>query len=171
MILQDSISLDARITRLLHQNLISPEIAQCLKDKNQANDSNRSRKLWFCFFEPSISGESGIGRFFKSWGGEALYNSHEHNPDIGKVLRSIGTPYIIKVNVPIASMKESKFPDGAMARILLSSFGHQLKIPIEHNGYSINNISAQNIIETIEHPRKKFIELTKCDRWVKYAIY
>jgi len=163
MVLQNSASLGARIDRLLHQKLISTEVAQCLKSKNQSNDRNRSNKLWFCFFNPSIAGESGIGRFFKSWGGEALYNSHERDLDTGKVLRSVGAPCIIKVDLPIASMKESKFPDGAMARVLLSSFGHQLKIPIEHAGYSINNISAQNIIEIIEHPSKEFIELTKCD--------
>lgn len=170
MILQNSASLGARIDRLLHHSLIDTEVAYCLKDRNQANDDNRSHKLWFCFYNPSIASESGIGRFFRSWGGEALYNSHESDPYTGKMLRTVGTPCIIKVNVPIESMKESTFPDGAMARVLLSNFSHRLRIPIEHEGYSIKNIPAKKIIEIIEHPSKEFIELTKCDGWIKYAI-
>lgn len=170
MVLQNSESLDARIDRLLHDNLIDAEVACRLKGRNQADDDNRSHKLWFCFYNPSIASESGIGRFFRSWGGEALYNSHESDPYTGKVLRTIGTPCIIKVNVPIESMKESKFPDGAMARVLLSNYNHQLRIPIEHGGYSIKNIPVERIIEIIEHPSKEFNELAKCDGWSKYAI-
>ncbi|EKD73845.1 MAG: hypothetical protein ACD_45C00175G0005 [uncultured bacterium] len=167
---QSAASLNMRIDRLLHSGSISPVIAKCLKDENQANDSNRKSMLWFCFFEPFMAGESGIGRFFKSWGGEALYNSHEENPVTGAALRRIGIPCIIKANVAIASMEDSKFPDGALARVLLLSFGHELKIPIKHEGYSIKNISADKIIEIIEYPSEKFIELTRCTTWNKYAI-
>ena len=168
--LQNAASLSVRIDRLLHAGSIDPETAQCLKDKNQANESNRRSMLWFCFFEPFIAGESRIGRLFRSWGGEALYNSHEKNSVTGAVLRSIGIPCIIKANVPIASMEDTKFPDGALARVLLSDRGHQLKIPIEHEGYSTQHISAENVIEIIKHPSTRFIELTRCQTWEKYPI-
>lgn len=170
MVLQNSASLNLRIDRLFQCNLISPEIAQCLKEYNQANDANRANKLWFCFFEPFIAGEYGIGRLFRSWGGEALYNSHESNPVTGKVLCSFGTPCIVKANVPIASLKKNKFPDGALARVLLSSSGHHLRIPIEHEGYSIHNVAAQNIIKIFEYPSEEFIQLTKCKEWTRYTI-
>ncbi len=170
MFLQNAITLNARIDRLLRGGLICSGVAQCLKDKNQANDGNRASMLWFCFFEPFMAGESGIGRFFRSWGGEAPYNSHERNPVTGTALRSIGIPCLIKANVPIASMSDSKFPDGVMARVLLSHLGHQLRIPIEHEGYSTKNISAQNVIEIIEHPSARFMELTRCEAWERYAM-
>ena len=159
MVLQDSASLNLRIDRLLKCNLISHEIAQSLKETNQANNTNRANMLWFCFFEPFIAGECGIGRLFRSWGGEALYNSHESNPVTGKVLCSIGTPCIVKASVPIVSLKESKYPEGALARVLLSSSGHRLRIPIEHEGYSTHNVSAQNIIKIFEYPSEEFIQL------------
>lgn len=161
MSVQNADSLSARIERLLFSNLISLEVAQCLKEKNQANDRNRAGKLWFCFFEPFLAGADGIERFFRSWGGEALYNLHESSPITGAALRGIGTPCIIRANVPIFSMIDSKFPDGAMARVLLSKLGHRIKIPIEHVGYSTQNIAPQNIIEIIEYPSEMFVELTK----------
>lgn len=167
---QNSTSLSARIDRLVDLGLLSPEISSHLKDRNQASEDNREGMLWFCFFEPFIAGESGIGRLFRSWGGEALYNLHEGHPITGSAIRSIGIPCIIKASVPISSMVATKFPDGPLARTLLSEQGHRLKIPIEHEGYSTEHVSADNIIEIIEYPSEKFFELTSCRQWHRYAI-
>lgn len=165
MSVQNRDSLETRINQLMQSNLITCEEAKILKGKNQANDTNRAGMLWFCFYEPFWAGEGGIGRFFKSWGGEALYNSHENNIATGTTLRGIGTPCIIKANVNISLMKESKFPDCAMAKVLLSHSGHRIRIPIKHDGYSTQNISACDIVEIIQHPSEKFSELTKCETW------
>ncbi|MDD2609367.1 MAG: hypothetical protein PHX60_06670 [Giesbergeria sp.] len=170
MIMQNATSLNLRIDQLLHAGLVDYEVAQCLKAVNQANDSNRANMLWFCFYEPFLAGESGIGRFFKSWGGEALYNSHEDDPVTGAALCNIGIPCLIKANVPIASMKDSVFPDGVIAREFLSHRGHQVETSTRSQGYSTKNISVQNIIEIIEHPSARFIELTKCEAWKRYVI-
>lgn len=170
MSLQNADSLNARIDRLLHNKLVSHEVAQFLKDTNQANEGGRMAMLWFCFFEPFFAGEDGIGRFFRSWGGEALYNSHERNSITGAALRGIGTPCIIKANIPISSMKDSKFPDGAMVRVLLSKLDHCIRIPIKHVGYSTQNIAPHNIIDIIEYPSETFAELTKHKGWERYAI-
>ena len=165
MLLQNSTSLNSRISRLKESGLITTKVAQLLKEKNQADDFNRANMLWFCFFEPFIAGRSGIERFFCSWGGEALYNSHEGSPDTGNALLDIGTPCIIKAKVPIASLKNSYYPDSSMIRAFLLERGHQLENPIEHEGFSIKNIQPQNIIEIIEHPSDYFIKLTKCNEW------
>jgi hypothetical protein len=170
LILQNSASLNSRIDTLLQDNIVSHEIAELLKSRNQSNDSNRVNKLWFCFFEPYLAGECGIGRFFRSWGGEALYSLHEDNPITGEVLRSIGIPCIVKANIPIASMNESKYPTGAMARVLLQQDGHRIRIPIEHEGYSVQNILPSHIVEIFEYPSQIFHELTKCNEWRRYAI-
>lgn len=169
MVVQNAALLNARIDKLSYEKQINNEVAQCLKNSNQANDNSRANMLWFCFFEPHLADESGIGCFFRSWGGEALYNSHEENPISGDALRKIGIPCIIKAHVPIASMIESKFPDGAMARVLLSR-DHRIRIPVEHEGYSTQNIPAENIIEITEYPSAKFNKLTNCEEWEKYAI-
>lgn len=165
MILQDANSLSARIERLQQSNLVSRENAERLRAKNQAGASNRRNMLWFCFFEPFLAGEHGTGRLFRSWGGEALYNSHEKDSVTGSILRSIGIPCIVKADVPISSLKESFFPDGAMARALLADLGHELRIPVEHEGYSIQNIPAEKILEVVEYPSKEFDELTQCETW------
>jgi len=67
--------------------------------------------------------------------------------------------------VPIASLEDSYYPDSSMIRAFLLGRGHQLENPIEHEGFSTQNIQSQNIIEIIEHPSDYFIKLTKCNEW------
>lgn len=170
MLLQNAGSLSARIERLQQNHLLSRENAERLRARNQADASNRRNMLWFCFFEPFLAGEHGIARLFRSWGGEALYNSHEKDAVTGRVLRSIGKPCIVKANVPISSLQKSFLPDGAMVRVLLEDLGHKLRIPVRHEGFSIQNIPAKEILEVFEYPSKEFTELSQCDTWSQKII-
>lgn len=67
--------LNSRVAALEGSGIICADVAARLRANNQADESNRAGRLWFCFFAPHIAGESGIERFFRSWDGEALYNS------------------------------------------------------------------------------------------------
>lgn len=163
--LQNSTSLNNRIDMLLEDNEIESKIASILKNVNQSDEPNRAKMLWFVFYEPYIAEESGIERFFRSWGGEALYNSHEHRLDTGSVLLNIGIPCVIKANIPIKSLNENCYPDRAIIRIFLKSKGYKITNAIYHEGYSLEDIPQQNIIDIIEFPSSQFIELTKCDEW------
>lgn len=86
------------------------------------------------------------------------------------MLQTIGAPCIIKANVPISSLVDSKIPDGAITRAFLWKLGHRPKIPIEHEGYSTTRIPAENVIDIIEHPTEEFLELTGCEDWTRYLI-
>src|ERR1700676_2031123 len=46
----------------------------------------------------------GVGRFFRYWGGEALYNSHQDHAVRGPLLESIGTPCVIQADIPISNL-------------------------------------------------------------------
>ena len=83
---------------------LAPDVARLLKSRNQADEENRTGTAWFCFFPPGRAGEDGIGRFFRHWGGEALYNSHERDPVSSQAISCIGTPCLVEANVPIAAL-------------------------------------------------------------------
>ena len=165
MHLQNAASLSKRISSLVENEVLSADVAQRLINKNQADESNRANMLWFCFYEPYLAGRSGIECFFRSWGGEALYNHHEGDPVTGKALLNIGTPCIVKAEIPISSLNGSFYPDSTMIRVFLLQRGHKLKNGIEHEGFSTNNIDSKNIVKVIEYPSDQFIKLTKCDEW------
>jgi hypothetical protein len=69
------------VAKAIHgDGLINWAAATAFASKNQAGDLNRAGKIWFCFFPPHHAGQRGIERFFRYWGGEALYNSHQDQP-------------------------------------------------------------------------------------------
>ena len=79
--------LTRRIDALLKTNVIEPDVARRLKSENHAGEERRAGMVWFCFSPPGNVDEDGIGRFFRHWGGEALYVCHEDDPVTSTVLR------------------------------------------------------------------------------------
>ena len=72
--------LTEQIRQVQADGTIDREIAERLIAKNQADEDCRKGMIWFCFFDPASEDQSGIECFFRYWGGEALYNFHEHDP-------------------------------------------------------------------------------------------
>lgn len=163
--LQNKRTLCERINNLLDSDLISKEIAKCLIDKNQSDDRNRANMLWFCFFPPRLAGQDGIGRFFRHWGGEALYNSHESNPVTSPKLQEIGIPCVVEALVPFKSMPDFGLPDGQFTRSYLKEKGYELTNGLEYKAYIIAPLAPSNIIEIYQYPSKTFLELTGCADW------
>ena len=73
-----------RIRRAQADGLVTAEIADRLIAENEADHKFRKGLIWFCFYEPRMKDEGAIARFFRHWGGEALYNSHERIPETSK---------------------------------------------------------------------------------------
>jgi hypothetical protein len=65
-------------------NLLPGNILASLRAHNQVGDDNRRGMTWFCFTRALLRDESGVERLFRSWGGEALYNSHESDRATGQ---------------------------------------------------------------------------------------
>lgn len=174
MSLQDLDSLSKRIDVLHDLSLIDSEIANDLKTANYADDENRAKMLWFCFFPPYLAGQSGIQGFFDYWGGEALFSSHEYSPlanhisKSGIALQKIGIPCLIKAKVQMSSLAEHCLPVREMFHAFLKSKGHSIEYSTEHEGFSIKSIPPENILEVIKYPSEEFVNLTKCDEWTSY---
>ncbi len=164
MRLQNLSSLEKRIDNLVTQDLIPLDIANELKTENQANDDNRAGMLWFCFYPPKRAGEYGIERFFRSWGGEALYNSHESNPKTGAVLKRFGTPCIIEADVPILSLNQYSVTM-KISRIFIKNRGLKTNECCSIEDYSRENIASGNIKKVIRFPDAEFIKLSGCKNW------
>ena len=96
--------LKRRVDELETRGVITTQIATRLRAKNQAHETNRAGRIWFCFFPPHMAGEFGIESLLRNWGGEALYNSHDNDAETGPLLRSIGIPCIVEAVVPVASL-------------------------------------------------------------------
>ena len=134
MQLPNATMLARRIDTLVKANQITLDVASRLKSDNQADDENRSERIWFCFFPPWMDSEDGIGSFFRYWGGEALYNSHENDQTTLSAISRIGTPRIVEADVPIASLEMCTGLAFKIVRRFLTSRGHHSTEPKRTRG-------------------------------------
>jgi len=120
--------------------------------------------LHFVFQSPHFEGHGGIGRFFSSWGGEALYNSHEEDQETGPILRNIGTPCIIQANIPICALAKNYLVN-KMVRIYFKKRGLKTEEPTRHEDYTKKPIPADDIVAIHRYPQKQFLKLSGCKKW------
>jgi hypothetical protein len=158
--------LHKRIRAIQELGIISQESAQHFIANNQAHESYRADMIWFCFFEPHFANQFGIERFFRSWGGEALYNSHEDDPVTGPILRQIGSPCIVEADIPIENLAIHGGLELKVVRRFLVNHGLQTREPMDHEDRANKPINSQNVKRIILFPEKDFISLTKCDEWL-----
>lgn len=156
--------LNTRIDKLEQIGVISPIVSAKLKANNEADDKYRRNILHFVFQSPHFEGEGGIGRFFNSWGGEALYNTHEGDPETGAVLANIGTPCIIQARIPISKMGRAFF-NTKIARIYFKNRGLRTEEPTRHEDHIKQPIPPDDIIAIFQFPEKRFLELSGCQAW------
>ena len=121
-----------RIDALVKTDEITPDIAGRLKSENQSDETGRAGKIWFCFYPPRNAGEGGIERFFRHWGGEALYVCHENDPLTSAAISCIGTPRIVEAHVPIASLQKYGSLDCSIYRRYLFSRGSRIPQPSDY---------------------------------------
>jgi hypothetical protein len=157
--------LERRLNVLVTDNQITREVANRLCSENQAADTFRRDMLWFCFFEPSLAGQGGIERFFRSWGGEALYNSHEEDAVTGKVLGDIGTPCVVEAWVSLSQLSNMTGLADKVGRRFCVQQGHAFKEPTSHEGPIKTALCADSIEHLHLYPSNRFKALTLCDGW------
>jgi hypothetical protein len=170
MQLPDVAMLHRRVDAVVEAGLLPANLAARLKAEHQADDPWRAGRVWFCFFPPRLAGETGIERFFRHWGGEALYNSHEDDAETGAAISTIGLPYIIEALVPIASLRRHSWLPTKVARRYLISRGHRTVEPVDHEDAITCSLPAANIRRVIPFPSSGFIALTGCDGWRQLIV-
>ena len=163
--LPDAAMLARRIDRLVDDGALAPGTAARLKAENQSDDDNRTGRVWFCFFPPRLAGQRGIERFFRHWGGEALYNSHERDPVTSPALRAVGAPALVAADVPIALLESPLRTAFAVARRFVVSRGCATQEPIEHEDFITHVLPATCVRRVIRFPDPDFLALTGSDNW------
>ncbi len=102
--LPDGKMLARRINAIEETGCLTRDIALLLKSRNQADKKYRASRVWFCFYPPREAGEHGIGRFFRHWGGAALYIKHEKDPITSQAISRSGTPCLVEASVTISDL-------------------------------------------------------------------
>lgn len=130
-------------------------------------NGHRIGYIWFCPNRSSLMDGGGVSRLFRSWGGEAVYNGHEHKDDKGLMLRSIGTPCIVKGSIPIADINEDS---ESLAKKFISLFIASSLDFCPHPSADFDmsverDLISTEILEIIEFADPRFEEITNHAKW------
>ncbi|WP_327461650.1 hypothetical protein [Brevundimonas sp.] len=153
-----------RVDRLAEVGHLTWDQADRLKSAHQANDRSRTGMLWFCFFPPHRAGR-GIFDLLRFWGGEALYNSHDDDPELGPLLHRLGVPAVVEADVPIALLKGSFRPASALVAHYLKARGLKARDGLEFEDRITEPLPAQCIKRVVRFPSPAFLDLTGSDEW------
>jgi hypothetical protein len=140
-------------------------VAYRLKTENEMDEEYRAEKIWFIFNPPFEIDEDGIGRFFRSWGGEALYNQHEDDDITGPILKSLGSPCVIEASIPIYHLDSIPALAMKIIRRFVLSTGAKTSSDVEHEDCAVAPIPPENILRVACYPSQDFFKLTKADNW------
>jgi hypothetical protein len=156
--------LERRINRAREAGDLSANICAILLAKNQAADANRVGRICFFSMRSRLRKESSVHRFFESWGGEVLYNSHEQDRTTGPELRSLGEPYIVKVSAPVSMLEEYRY---GLARyfdnkLLNDSTGAEAGRPELPETCVAGSVPPECVVELVSFRDAAFESLTHC---------
>jgi len=158
------VTFNARLERRIDAGDIPSSIAHRFRKEHQAGDENR-QMLWFIFSRDSLRWEAGVGRLFTSWGGEALYNSHEHDGDTGPVLRSIGRPCIVEAELPLERIEAHWTPAEWIVRPYLHRRGINDGHDPERDGHVRKALGPERMRRVISADDPEFEALTGVSKW------
>jgi len=132
---------------------------------HQAACENRLGRMAFCFTHAQLKDEGGVGRLLGSWGGEALYNSHEDDAKTGPLLKGLGSPCIVVAAVGVADI-DTHIEVGER---LVNCWCARRAIVTEHRpefeGKVRTNIPGENILRIVRLGDPEFLALTEHNRW------
>ncbi len=157
-----------RIEILIQKKKISQESSKKIIHNNKMNLDSRRDKVYLSHCVSSLTKEYGFYRFFRYWGGEAIYSSHEKDELVASELKKIGLPCIVVASIVFSEFKNTNllidnligiWIDSARRNPNPSSFDIDTKIG--------NPIS---VVEVLDYNNQVFQIITNCSLWKKEIL-
>jgi len=156
---------ERRLQCVLSEGHISDDVAAALRFRNQVDEPNRTGVICFCFNRDLLSHESGVERLFRSWGGEALYNSHEDDKATGPALAAIGLPCIVVASLPINEVWAYHTVGQRLVNLWCAKRDITTGEDGNFEGRIKTDLSGDNILRVIGYDDPEFLRLTEHSKW------
>ena len=143
-----------RIIKLYNNGVIRRELMEKLINKEEFKDENREGNICFFHCLSTLQNEGGLNRFFKSWGGEAIYLGFEQNT----ILQKIGIPCIVVGSLDISDL--SVYP--SLSKRIVCFYLNDSYYPTDFDSFIRKNVK---VIEIIKRGDSRFSSLTHIDNW------
>jgi hypothetical protein len=157
-----------RVRRRVGAGDFSVEVAERVLAKGRTEERDGERRvgmLWFLFTAGSLREEGGLELFFRLWGGEALYFPHHEDPQIGPILRRLGTACIVRAAVPVEAIQTGCSVGERIVRCSLHRRGVRMGECPGWEGWIAESVPGEGIQRVIRRSDADFERLTGCATW------
>ena len=140
----------------------SPHLSESLNDQLDS----RTGKIHFCASRTTLRDDNAVFRYFRSWGGEALYRGHEQDSRLAHVLGRIGVPCIVICAIPFTRIKQGfrELSEHFLLYLVSNELGlTDLSLAVDIS--TEENLRSSEILDIIECSDPRFEELTAESSW------
>ncbi len=157
--------IERRIAQAVEQGYLPAEIANILREDHQVLESGRINRVAFANQRSVLRFREDVIRLFSSWGGEALYNSHEHRAETGPALMAIGNPTIVVAAIPVRVLQTWQFMPEAFIRRFLSNCAINIEDGDGLQTFSTSLIHPEWILDIVPLGDPRFERVTGWSAW------
>lgn len=150
-----------KLERILNDKLLSKETFEFLLKNNSSNQNNRTGKIWFLHDKRILRNSNSVGRLFKNWGGESIYNNHEENKIIKSEITKIGKPVILVCSFKFEELNPFKSLAEYISKIWINRNSKEYFV----NLFDTKITKKKKIKKVIRFEDKLFKELTEFENW------
>lgn len=142
----------------------SPTIQDNLENRN----GHRTGKIWLCPNRSTLRDNGAVHRFFRSWGGEAIFKG-QADPMIMDALSKIGLPCIVKCNVPFPDI--NPFHTSHAERFVSKFVSRSIEYPHPSPAFDMSigrDLKADEVLNIIDISNPAFAKLTEYETWTNH---
>ena len=127
---------------------------------------SRTGMIHFCASRTTLMNSHAVYRFFRSWGGEALYWGHEQDSGLGHVISQMGVPCIVVSAIPFMRINQGyRQLSEHFIRYLFSEELGFTELSLAVDIRTEENLGPSEILDIIEFTDPGFEELTSKSSW------
>lgn len=159
---------EKRVKQAINNGSFGAETGQYLLENNLCSEPFRQGMLWFVCGVSMLKDEDGVGKFFRGWGGEAIYNWHENNELSWSILKSIGHPCIIRAALTPIKIFPTTWSIGMnLEQAFLQNKGIETPNNPQFDAHMKHQLPSEQILKIILIDDPEFSELTNYEKWKK----
>lgn len=145
---------------------MSPTIQDNLGNKN----GHRTGKIWLCPNRSTLRNSGAVHRFFRSWGGEAIFKGQADQMIIHAV-NKIGLPCIVKCHMAFPDIESfhTSHAERFVSRFVSGSIEYPCPSPVFDMSIG-RDLKADQVLDLIDISNPAFAKLTDYETWAEHHM-
>ncbi len=147
--------------------LTEAQATQLLAGEFDASGANGAggAHMALAFTQGTLGRDQAVGKYFRSWGGETLARQAGADAELKAALAALGTPCIVEVEVPVASIDVANLIAERLVTNYLRHKGVDAMGEVELVGQVQGAIPAERVLRVVRRSDAEFERIVVGNKW------